>query len=242
MLSDCPIALEHGESHLEGRLLAPNEPGTPAPAVLVVHDAMGLSDFTVEKAGELAAMGYVALACDMYGHGVHCEDTAQAGEHLQPLLAEPERLRDRIVAWYEHLKSQPEVDASRVAAIGYCFGGQCVLELARSGADVQAVVSYHGLLTTHAPARPGEVHGRIAVYTGSRDPYAPGENVEALRQEMTDAGAAFQITEFSDAYHAFTNPSPPRGVDAGMQYDALADKLSWAGTCGLLDYVFAPDS
>lgn len=200
-----------------------------------MHDAMGLGRFNERRAHLLADRGYIALATDMYGGGVHCEDPAEAGKHFRPFHDKPELIRSRVVAWYEKLKSMPEVDENRIAAIGFCFGGQCVLELARSGEDVKAVVSYHGLLTTPSPAKPDSLNNTVAVYTGSKDPYAPREDVETLRNEMAASGAEFQLTEFSHAWHAFTNPNPPMGVESGMQYDAVSDAVSWAGTLALFD-------
>lgn len=230
------VHLNHEGASLKGQLALPETVKGSLPAVLVMHDAMGLGPFNVERASQLADMGYVALATDMYGDGVHTEEPNEAGKHFVVFHENPGLIRTRVLAWYEHLKSLPEVDPGRIAAIGFCFGGQCVLELARSGEDVKAVVSYHGLLTTPSPAEPHSIVGKVAVYTGSRDPYAPREHVENLREEMIHAGAVLQLTEFSDAYHAFTNPTPPGSVEQGMKYDALCDSISWAGTLTLLSH------
>jgi dienelactone hydrolase len=151
------------------------------------------------------------------------------------LLNPPQRLRARAAAWYEYLKTRQEVDPQRIAAIGFCFGGQCVLELARSGADVKAVVSYHGLLSTSLPAMPGAIQGHVAIYTGAKDPYAPAEHVRALQEEMAAAGAHLQITVFSEACHAFTDPNAGAIGRDGLAYDPIADRVSWAGTMALLE-------
>jgi dienelactone hydrolase len=179
-------------------------------------------------------LGYVAIATDMYGGGVYHADRQGAGESLGPLWSNPKLLRSRVVSWLECLKGRPEVDASRVAAIGYCFGGQCVLELARSGADIRAVVSYHGILKTHEPARLGEIKAQVAVYTGALDPYAPLTDVQSFRNEMVSAGARWQLTEFGNAYHAFTDYRLPQEPELGLAFDPVAEAVSWSGTVALL--------
>ena len=233
------LPLSHRNTNLEGQLILPDRSTEARPAVMVMHDAMGLDSFEVERARQLADLGYVAVATDMYGEGAHFQSREDVGEHFLQFHKEPALIRERTLAWFEHLSTLPQVDATRIAAIGFCFGGQCVLELARSGADVRAVVSYHGLLSSHAPAAANSLDTSVAVYTGARDPYAPADQVDALRREMTAAGVDLQLTEFAHGYHAFTNPHPPGGVDDGMQYNKRYDAVSWAGTLALLNDVFA---
>jgi len=228
------ITLHHEGATLEGQLALPPGPG-PFPGVMVMHNAFGLGPHMKEVALRLAEQGYAALATDMYGAGILHKDSESTAKTFMPLVQTPGLLRRRIIAWYELLKSLPEVDAARAGAIGYCFGGQCVLELARSGVDAKAVVSYHGLLTTTQKAEPGAVKAYVAAYTGALDPYAPRHEVEAFREEMIGAGALWQITEFGDAYHAFTDPEAGSQPVPGLAYNPLADKLSWAGTLALLD-------
>jgi dienelactone hydrolase len=228
------IIFDHDGATLEGQLALPPGPG-PHPAVMVMHNAFGLGPHMKEVASRLAEQGYAALATDMYGGGLLHKDSESTAKSFMPLVQTPGLLRRRIVAWYELMKSLPEVDAARTGAIGYCFGGQCVLELARSGADAKAVVSYHGLLTTAQRAEPGDVKAYVAVYTGARDPYAPHNDIQALREEMSAAGALWQITEFGETYHAFTDPEADKQPVPGLAYNPLADKISWAGTLALLD-------
>jgi dienelactone hydrolase len=229
------MAFDHDGVELVGQIAVPKTPG-PHPAVMVMHTALGLDEMMRERVRHLARLGYVAVATDMYGGGVDCRtDPKSAGTLMKDLISPPQRLRARAVAWYEQLKARPEVDPQGVAAMGFCFGGQCVLELARSGADVKAVVSFHGLLSTSMPALPGAVRGQIAIYTGAKDPYAPAEHVMALQQEMAAAGARFQVMVFSEACHAFTDPNAGALDREGIAYDPIADHVSWAGAIALLE-------
>jgi len=238
MTSLQPITCHHEGATLVGQLAKPDATGL-RPAVMVMHDAHGLGNQARDSARRLAQLGYIALATDMYGGGVFHTDTKAAGVSLAPLWNDAQLLRSRVVAWYEQLRALPNVDVGRIAAIGYCFGGQCVLELARSGADAKAVVSYHGILKTKLPAERGTVRARVQVYTGAKDPYAPAEDVEALRQEMNTAGAQWDLMIFGDAYHAFTNPERISAGVPGIAYDAVAHQVSWAGTLALLEQALA---
>ena len=238
MTSLHPMTCHHEGATLVGQLATPDVSG-PRPAVMVMHDAHGLGNQVRDTARRLAQLGYIALASDMYGGGVLHADPKAAGVSLAPLWNDAQLLRSRVVAWYETLRARADVDATRIAAIGYCFGGQCVLELARSGADVRAVVSYHGILKTKLPAVPGAVRAHVAVYTGAKDPYAPAEDVESLRQEMIAAGVRSDITVFGDVYHSFTNPEKTSIGVEGLGYDEVAHKVSWAGTLALLEQALA---
>jgi dienelactone hydrolase len=229
------LTCHHDEVELKGQMATPSGAG-PHPAVLVMHTGLGLGAHMRRQAALLAQRGYVAVATDMYGDGRdHHADPAAAGAAFNALLENPQLLRARTAAWHSRVCGVPNVDSKRVAAIGYCFGGRCVLELARSGADVKAVVSYHGLLDTPMPAQRGAIKGLVAVYTGAKDPYAPPKHVEAFRQEMIAAEARWQITVFGDAAHGFTDPDAAALKRPGIAYDALADRLSWAGTLVLLE-------
>jgi dienelactone hydrolase len=238
MTSPQTITCRHEGAILEGQLALPDASGL-RPAVMVMHDAHGLGNQVRDTAHRLAQLGYIAIATDMYGGGVFHTDPQKAGESLAPLWNDPHLLRSRVVAWFDRVRALPNVDTSRMAAIGYCFGGQCVLELARSGADVNAVISYHGILKTKLPARPGAVRARVQVYTGAKDPYAPLEDVDALRQELTAAAARWDIMTFGDAYHAFTNPEKIATGLQGLAYDPVAHAVSWAGTLAMLEQAFA---
>jgi dienelactone hydrolase len=229
------MKIDHDGVELVGQLAVPEEPG-PHPAVMVMATAFGLGAMMRERTRRLAELGYVAVATDMYGGGADGHtDPKSVGLLMQNLVSTPQLLRARANAWYEQLAARPEVDPNRIAAIGFCFGGQCVLELARSGADIKAAVSFHGLLSTSMPAQPGAIRGQVAIYTGAKDPYAPLEHLTALEGELSEAGTKFQITVFSEAYHGFTDPNAGALGRPGIAYDPIADRVSWAGTMGLLE-------
>lgn len=226
-----------GATTLEGFVLAPEGSG-PHAAVLMFPGATGPGRSFRAAVGELAAAGYLAFGVDMYGIGADIATPGAAGVHFEKLLAAPDHLRARVVAWFDAVRAHPDVDADRVAAVGYCFGGKCVLELARSGAPVRSVTSFHGLLQTHAPAQPGTVKARVAIWTGGEDPYAPVEHLDGLRQEFDAAGADYQATLFAKAQHSFTDPDHD-GIGPGIAYDALSHRIAWAGTLALLEQTLA---
>lgn len=230
-----PVSCRHEDLVLEGQLAVPAGAG-PHPAVLIVHTAFGLGGHVLEVADRLASEGFIALAVDMFGGGAYSEDPQVVADMVKPVWGDAPRLRSRMSAWLALLRSRPDVAADRVAAIGYCFGGQCVLELARGGADVRAVVSFHGILTTDMPARKGAIRAHVAVHTGALDPHAPPHHVEALRKELTAAGADWHIVEYGNTYHAFTDPDA-QSPETGRAFNALADQVSWSHTMGLLSTV-----
>jgi dienelactone hydrolase len=230
-----PMTFKHGGVTLMGFAASPQGQG-PFPAVLVMHSALGLHHMVQDIAAKLASLGYLAVATDMYGAEADLSAPDKAGEHYMAQLQEPERLRERTALWFDRIAARADVDDSRIAAIGYCFGGKCVLELARSGRDVKAAVSFHGLLTTHAPAQPGDITGKVAAWCGALDPFGPHDETEAFRREMVTADASWQITEFGKVAHGFTDPKAEGGMP-GIEYDPIADKVSWAGTVALLELV-----
>ena len=233
-----PVELEHEGTLLRGYAAVPD--GTkPAPAVLVMHSALGISHQVNEStARKLADLGYVAVCTDMYGAHLEGAPLEDAGLAYAENHADPDKQRARTVAWLDHVASRPDVDGERVAAVGFCYGGTTVLELARSGANVKAAISYHGILTTHAKAAPGAVRAHVVAYCGAGDPYAPLDDVDALRQELTDAGATYQVTIFGAAGHGFTDPEAGSLDLEGVYYHELSNDLSWSGTLVLLEHVF----
>lgn len=231
------VKIEHQGTVLTGEFAVPDGSG-PFPAIMVMHSALGLGDNERNAAERLRALGYATLLIDMFG-AEFGGDVATAGQYFAALQAEPDTIRSRVVAWFDTLAKNAEVDASRIASIGYCFGGTCVMELARSGADVKASVSFHGILSTHAPAEPGAIVGDIVAWCGEDDPYSPPEQVEAFRAEMRAAGARCQVTIFGQVVHAFADPVAGAMGREGIAYDPRADAVSWAGTVALLGEALA---
>ena len=231
-----PMDMVHGGERLRGQVAIPDGEG-PFPAVLVMHSAVGLNRFYKDIGPRLATLGYLAVSTDMYGADADISSAEGYGPLFARFQQDGDFLRSRVVAWFDAVRARADVDTARVAAIGYCFGGQCVLELARSGAEARAVVSYHGVLTTHAPALPGAVKAHVAFYCGANDPFAPMADITALRKEMEAAGASYAVTVFGDAAHGFTDPHAASFGMEGIAYNAMADKVSWAGTLAILEQV-----
>jgi dienelactone hydrolase len=233
-----PHAYDCDGTTLTGLMALPSADG-PRPAVLVMHPGFGIGELVRKRTEDLAAAGYVAFASDMYGF----QGDEQKGKAAYGALqTDPHLLRSRVVAAYETVRALPQVDASRISAIGFCFGGQCVLELARSGLDVASVVSFHGVLRTQLPAERGAVKAKILAITGLKDPYAPAAEVEAFRKEMTDAEANWQMTLYSNGWHAFTDPVTGSRADVpGVRYDPLLARLSWAQSSDFLEATLAQD-
>lgn len=232
-----PLAYADRETALTGVLFRPAGAGNGR-AILVVHEADGIGGNVRRRAAALADVGYVALAADLHGAGAPLAG-AEMQAAVERFRADPDRLRRRTAAGLDALSEAAAVGPSAIAAIGYCFGGLAVLELARSGADLCAVASFHGLLTTAAPAHPGAVRARIAAFTGARDPLVPPADVAAFQAEMTAADADWQLHVYGRAWHSFTNPAVDGLNDPRMRYDARADAASWAALTTFLDASFA---
>lgn len=224
----------------KGYLALPAEPTAPVPGVLVLHEWWGLDDYARGRADQLADLGYAGFAADMYGEGQQADDPEAAGALMTGLMGDPGLLAARFQAARAALAGRPEVDGSRISAAGYCMGGGIALEMARAGADLAAVASFHGSLETESPAKPGTVQPRLLVCTGAADPFVPTEHVDVLRSEMEAAGARCEIVAYPDVVHAFTNPgATARGDRFGLplRYDEGADLDSWARMATLLGEV-----
>lgn len=225
----------------EGYLALPANTSTPVPGVIVLHEWWGCDEYVRARADQLAGLGYAAIAADMYGGGERADDPEAAGALMTGLMGDSAALSARFEAARVALASRPEVDGARIAAAGYCMGGGIALEMARAGAELAAVVSFHGSLETASPAGPGAVQAKLLVCTGAADPFVPTEHVEGLRSEMDAAGARCEIVAYPDVVHAFTNPgATARGERFGLplRYDEGADHDSWARMAALLAEVF----
>ncbi len=221
------VEYRHGSVVLEGYLAYDDAYKGKRPGVLVVHEWWGLNDFIRERTEHLARLGYVAFAADIYGKGVRAADAEQAGTISGSYKKDPELFRGRTRAGLAKLKSLKQTDGRRLAAIGYCFGGTAVLELARSGADVKGVVSFHGGLSTERPADAKTMRAAVLVLHGADDPYVPPEEVATFQEEMRRAHADWQMIFYGGAVHSFTNPDAGKDKAKGAAYDEKADSRSW---------------
>jgi dienelactone hydrolase len=197
------------------------------PGVLVVHEWWGLNDFARERAVKLAGLGYVALAADMYGGGATTRDRDEAGRLAGALLGNTDRLRARAQAALKVLAADPRVAPKRLAAIGFCFGGTTVLELAYSGADLAGVVSFHGGLPKARPDDLRRIKAAILVLHGADDPHVSPADIAAFEQAMRQAGADWQMVFFGGAVHGFTNPAAGDNPASGVAYNPRAARRSW---------------
>jgi len=209
------------------------------PGVLVAPEWTGVNDYARGRAKQLAGMGYVAFVFDPYGGGRNAADVKQSAEWSGALKNDRAELRRRINAALATLRQQEQVDPKKVAAIGYCFGGTSVLELARGGADVLGVVSFHGGLSTTTPAKAGEVKAKVLVCHGAVDPFVPPEEVAKFEQEMGDAKVDWQLVKYADSVHSFTNPDASKRGMNGVGYNEAADRRSWAAMQAFLKELFA---
>jgi dienelactone hydrolase len=200
------------------------------PGVLVVHEWWGHNDYARSRAEMLARLGYTAMAIDMYGDGKTADHPKQAGEFSGMVRANMAGATQRFEAARATLAAEPTVDADRIAAIGYCFGGGMVLEMARRGIDLKGVVSIHGSLGTGTPAGPGDIKAKILVLHGAADPFVKPEAIKAFKQEMKSAKADFKFVSYPGAKHAFSNPAATakgKQFNIPLEYNKAADRKSW---------------
>ena len=200
------------------------------PVVLVVHEWWGTNEFSRDSARKLAKLGFVGFALDMYGEGKQADNPQTASQMSGEIGKNPGLMRTRFNAAREFAAQQPSVDPGRVAAVGYCFGGMVVLNMARMGENLRGVVSFHGILPTGQAAQPGSIKAKMLVLNGADDPFVPKEQVDAFEKEMKAAGADCRLVNYPGGKHAFTNPAATeRGKKFGLplEYNADIDKKSW---------------
>jgi dienelactone hydrolase len=230
-----------GDASHQGYLAYDDEISETRPGIVIVHEWWGLNDYMVRRAHMLAELGYVALAIDMYGDGSVADNPDEAGSLMNGVLNDMESGTAALRAGYDLLLSQPGVDATRTAAIGYCFGGAMVLHMARIGMPLAAVASFHGALGSFHTAEPGSVKPSILVCHGAADSMVTMDDLEGFKQEMEQARADYEVLLLEDARHGFSNPqadvnAEKYGIDLG--YQQQADARSWAAMQALFDKVF----
>ncbi len=208
------------------------------PTVLINHTWVGRDDFVAEKAKKLAALGYVGFAVDMYGKGVLGSGPEENMKLMQPFMTDRAMLQQRMKAALAAVKLMSWVDDSKIASIGFCFGGLCALDLARTGVNIKGVVSFHGLLVAPGNTQGNAIKAKILALHGHDDPLVPTEQVLAFEQEMTEAGADWQLHSYGHTMHAFTNPLA-NDPAFGAVYQSDADRRSWLAMQNFLAEIFA---
>jgi dienelactone hydrolase len=238
-----PVTYHAGGMTFKGYLAYDDAISGKRPGVLVVHEWWGLNDYARKRAEMLAAQGYTALAVDMYGGGrqaSHPEDAARFSGEVKKNMGAATL---RFIAADNFLKSQPTVNPNQISAIGYCFGGGIVLEMARRGVDLDLVASFHGSLGTDLPAEPGDIKTRVLVYNGADDPFVKPEQIQAFKDEMNQAGVDYSFTSYPGAKHSFTNPGADKfgkEFNLPLAYNKQADEKSWNSLLQELKQIYHP--
>lgn len=220
------IEYRHGDVVLQGLLAYDDARSGKQPAVLIVHEWWGCNAYAHKRAADVAALGYVAFALDMYGKGVTTTDREEAARLAGQFYKDPALMRSRAAAGLDVLRKHARVDADRIAAIGYCFGGTTVLQMAIGGADLHGVVSFHGGLFAVPEADKGPVKAKLLVLHGADDPFIPAADLDAFLAGLRRLKADWQMMHYGNAVHAFTNPAAT-GEIPGAKYDAAAERRSW---------------
>lgn len=233
------IEYKEGSTVLEGFVAYDDAGPAKKPGVLIVHEWTGLGHYAKNRAEQLAKMGYVAFAVDIYGKGVRPTDPKEAGATAKLYKGDRKLYRARLQAGFDELKKQKKVNPDKIAAIGYCFGGTGALELARAGAKLSAVVSFHGNLDTPNADDAKKITAKVLVLHGADDPVVPDPEVAAFETEMRNAGVDWQLVKYSKSVHGFTNPdNKPNPDRPHAAYNADADRRSWLAMTNLFKEVF----
>ena len=232
------VEYTHGGAALEGYLVWDDAVKGMRPGVLVVHEWWGLNDFTKRKADQLARLGYVAFAADMFGKGVVTTDASKAQQLAAPFYGTP-LMRERVKAGFDVLAKQELADPAKLGAIGFCFGGGAVFELAYSGAPLAGAVSFHGILPSPKPEDYAGIQARILALHGADDSFETPETIAQFQKAMREAGADWQFVIFGGAVHAFTNPDAGKFGIPGIAYNEKAAERSWKYMKTFFDEVFA---
>lgn len=240
--TDSPVEYKQGDTALEGFVSVPTaKSARKRPAVVVVHEWYGLNDYAKKRARMIASeFGYVGFAADIYGKGVLAKNDEEAGKLAGQYRNNTDRtvLRQRILAAIDAVKKRPDVDPKKVVVMGYCFGGSTALEAGYAGADVAGIASFHGGLATPHPEDAKNIKGKVIVFHGGEDPYVSKAEVDTLVDNLKKAKIDWQLVEYSDAVHGFTNAEHPPKPGAGMAYNEKADRRSWIGLKDFLAETF----
>jgi dienelactone hydrolase len=232
------IEYKDGNTVLEGYLAYDDAIKGKVPAVLVVHEWTGIGSYVKKRCEQIAGLGYAAFAVDIYGKGIRPADVNEAVKQAAIYRGDRQLMRRRALAGLEEVKKLSFVDAERIAAIGYCFGGGVVLEMARSGADLKGVVSFHGNLDTPHPEDAKNIKAKVLVCHGADDPYVSWEKVAAFRDEMREAKVDWQVIVYGNAVHGFTNPDNGSDPSKGAAYNRQADMRSWEAMKAFFKEIF----
>jgi dienelactone hydrolase len=232
------IDYQHRGKTFEGLLAFDDAQTGKRPVVLVSHAWAGRTDFEIGYAKRLAGLGYAGFALDLYGKGVVGKSTEENQKLMTPLVEDRALLQSRLLNIIDVVRDLPECDRTKVAAMGFCFGGLCALDIARAGADVRGVASFHGLFTPPGGAKGRKIKAKVIAFHGYDDPMATPEAVVALGKELTEAGADWQLHAYGGVMHAFTNPQA-NDPGFGTVYDKRAADRSWASFVGFLSESFA---
>lgn len=222
-----PMEYKQGDAALEGYLAYDDTLKAKSPGILIVHEWWGLNDYIKGRADQLARLGYIVFAADIYGKGKRATNATEAGQLARIYWSDRKLLRARANAGLDVLRNHRLTDTGRVAAIGYCFGGTTVLELARSGADISGIVSFHGGLDTPDPNDAKNIKAKVLVLTGADDPNVPPNQVLTFADEMRKGGVDWQLVMYGGAVHSFTNPAAGNDPSKGAAYNEKADRRSW---------------
>ena len=235
------VEYKQGDVVLQGYIAFDEAVTGKRPGVLVIHDWMGVSDDTKMRAEMLAKLGYVALTADIYGKGVRPKNSQEASAEAGKFYQDRALLRARAKAGLDFLMSRPEVDPTRLAVMGYCFGGGASLELAMSGAPLKGVVTFHGSLTTPTPDDAKNIKGKVLVLHGADDPYVKQADVTAFMDEMRKAGVDWELVQYSGAVHAFTIRGAGSDNSKGAAYNPEADRRSWQAMKDFFEEIFGAE-
>lgn len=235
------VQYHDGDVVLEGFVAwDPDQIDKETPGVLIVHQWMGLTDYEKSRCKQLAELGYVAFALDIYGKGNRPTNSQEAGKLAGTFKKDRGLYRRRLNLGLDQLRAQDAVAKNKIAAIGYCFGGTGVLELARSGANIAGIVSFHGGLDSPTPEDGKSIKARILVCHGADDPFVPAADIEAFKNELNKAKVDWQMNYYSGAVHAFTQPMAGSDNSRGAAYNENADRRSWIAMQSFFDALFAP--